>query len=132
MVKAKVVFIAHVDTEFKNAFIENCSSNMEVVRAFSNPKATQEEVADIFGSDELRDADFLVLFCRWRVPEEAIRGARHLKFIQTLGQGLNISPYASPRSWESCLQFGRRQCHFGRRAYRSPHVSNLEEPAPLR
>ena len=92
MDKAKVVFIAHVDTEFKNAFIENCPSNMEVVRAFSNPKATQEDVAEIFGSEELRNADFLVLFCRWRIPEEAIRGARRLKFIQTLGQGTEHIP----------------------------------------
>jgi phosphoglycerate dehydrogenase-like enzyme len=92
MVKAKVVFIAHVDTEFKDVFVENCPSNMEVVRAFSNPKATEKEVADEFGSEQLRDADFLVLFCRWRVPEEAVRGARRLKFIQTLGQGTEHIP----------------------------------------
>ncbi len=92
MAKAKVVFIAHVDTEFKDTFVENCPSNMEVARAFSNPKATQEEAAEVFGSRELRDADFLVLFCRWRIPEEAIRGTRRLKFIQTLGQGTEHIP----------------------------------------
>ena len=92
MVRGKVVFIAFVEPDFRDTFLAECPSNLEVVMALADPDASEKEIAKAFGSEELREADFLVLFGRWRVPDEAVRGARHLKLIQTLGQGTDHIP----------------------------------------
>ena len=92
MVRGKVVFIAFVEPDFRDTFLAECPSNLEVVMALANPKASEKQIAEAFGSEQLRDADFLVLFGRWRVPDEAVLRAKHLKLIQTLGQGTDHIP----------------------------------------
>jgi phosphoglycerate dehydrogenase-like enzyme len=92
MVRGKVVFIAFVEPDFRDTFLAECPSNLEVVMALADPNASQKKIDEAFASEQLRNADFLVLFGRWRVPDEALRGARHLKLIQTLGQGTDHIP----------------------------------------
>jgi phosphoglycerate dehydrogenase-like enzyme len=92
LAKGKVVFITHEEPGLRDVFIAEAPCNLEVVLSLANPNASEQEVNAAFGSELLQDADFLVLYCRWRVPDQVIRRARRLKLIQTMGQGTDHIP----------------------------------------
>ena len=85
MAQGKVVWIARVEPELRDIFIAEAPSDLQVVMA--DPNRSEEEIAE-----QVRDADFLVLYRSGRVPDQVVRRARQLKLIQTLGQGTDHIP----------------------------------------
>ncbi|MFC1928655.1 2-hydroxyacid dehydrogenase [Chloroflexota bacterium] len=85
MEQGKVVFIARVEPELRDIFVAGAPPNMQV--ATPDPDSSEEEFIE-----QVRDADFVVLYGRVRLPEQVIREARQLKLIQTAGQGTDRIP----------------------------------------
>ncbi len=89
MKQAKIVCIARVGDEIREAFVAAAPPNCQVVTL--DASSGDEEYIK-----QVRDADFLVCATsghpKGRFPDQMIREARRLKLIQALGQGTDAVP----------------------------------------
>jgi phosphoglycerate dehydrogenase-like enzyme len=83
--KGKVLFVARIDAERRQAFVAQAPDDLEVV--FFEDGAPMQDL-----TEPMRCADYLVTKNSGRIPESWIGEATRLKLVQTLGQGVDHLP----------------------------------------
>ncbi len=86
MATGKVILLSRpIEPESRDVFLQEVPTGWQVTLV--DPDQGEQQVAE-----QLEDADFIVTYRSGRISERVVRQAKHLKLIQTTGQGTDHIP----------------------------------------